>query len=95
MSLQLLNRTLRAPQKGFTREEIEKHNTQDYCWLVFDGKVYDVTSVLNRHPGGAAAILGHAGKVHQETSDEFASIHDEYAYKKLKGLSLSPNHVHI
>ncbi|WZH46568.1 nitrate reductase NADH [Fusarium acuminatum] len=73
-----------APQKEFTREEIEKHNTQDDCWLVVDGKVYDATSVLDWHPGGAAAIIGHGGKVHQETSDEFASIHDEYAYKKLK-----------
>lgn len=35
--------------------------------------------------GGKAAILGHAGKVHQATSDEFASIHDDYAYQKLKG----------
>lgn len=78
-----------APQKEFTREEIEKHNTQDNCWLVVDGKVYDATSVLEWHPGGAAAILGHAGKVHQETSDEFASIHDDYAYKKLKGESKS------
>lgn len=84
-----------APQKEFTREEIEKHNTQDDCWLVVDGKVYDATSVLDWHPGGIASILGHAGKVHQETSDEFASIHDEYAYKKLKGLSPSPDHLHI
>ncbi|KAM0205836.1 hypothetical protein ACHAQI_008843 [Fusarium lateritium] len=77
-----------APQKEFTREEIEKHNTQDDCWLVVDGNVYDATSVLDWHPGGAAAILGHGGKVHQETSDEFASIHDEYAYKKLKECAL-------
>ncbi|KAF4456771.1 hypothetical protein F53441_1207 [Fusarium austroafricanum] len=77
-----------APQKEFTREEIEKHNTQDDCWLVVEGKVYDATSVLDWHPGGAAAILGHAGKVHQETSDEFASIHDEYAYRKLKECAL-------
>ncbi|KAF4945780.1 hypothetical protein FSARC_14363 [Fusarium sarcochroum] len=77
-----------APQKEFTREEIEKHNSQDDCWIVVDGKVYDATSVLDWHPGGAAAIVGHAGKVHQETSDEFASIHDEYAYKKLKECAL-------
>lgn len=74
-----------APQKQFTREEIEKHDRQDGCWIVVDGKVYDATSVLDWHPGGAAAILGHAGKVHQETSDEFASIHDDYAYQKLRG----------
>lgn len=74
-----------APTKEFTREEIEKHATQDDCWIVVDGKVYDATSVLEWHPGGAAAILSHAGAVHQETTDEFGSIHDDYAYEKLKG----------
>lgn len=74
-----------APQKEFTREEIEKHNQQDDCWIVVDGKVYDATSVLDWHPGGSAAILSHAGAVHQETTTEFGSIHDDYAYEKLKG----------
>jgi nitrate reductase (NAD(P)H) len=74
-----------APQKQFTRQEIEKHDKEDDCWIVVDGKVYDATSVLEWHPGGKAAVLGHAGKVHAETSNEFESIHDGYAYQKLKG----------
>lgn len=80
-----------APQKQFTREEIEKHNTRDDCWIVVDGKVYDATSVLSWHPGGAATILGHAGKVHQETTDEFSSIHDDFATQKLNGKNLPLN----
>ncbi|KAL5372548.1 hypothetical protein DPSP01_013416 [Paraphaeosphaeria sporulosa] len=40
-------------------------------------------SVLDWHPGGKAAVLGYAGKVYAETSNEFESIHDGYAYKKL------------
>lgn len=76
-----------TPRKQFTREEIEKHDDGQSCWLVVDGKVYDATSVLDWHPGGPAAILGHAGKVHQDTTDEFASIHDGYAYQKLGGES--------
>lgn len=75
-----------TPQKQFTREEIEKHNTNSDCWIVVDNKVYDATSVLEWHPGGTAAIVGHAGKVHAETSNEFESIHDDYAYKKLNGM---------
>lgn len=74
-----------TPQKQFTREEIEKHDSEQDCWLVVDGKVYDTTSVLEWHPGGKAALIGHAGKVHQETSDDFGSIHDGYTYQKLKG----------
>ncbi|KAI1389571.1 uncharacterized protein F4822DRAFT_205202 [Hypoxylon trugodes] len=73
-----------TPQKQFTRQEVEKHDNERDCWIVVDGKVYDATSVLEWHPGGKAAVLGHAGKVHQQTSDEFASIHDDYAFQKLK-----------
>ncbi|OMP82095.1 Nitrate reductase [NADH] 1, partial [Diplodia seriata] len=72
-----------APQKQFTREEIELHDREEDCWIVVDGRVYDVTSVLSWHPGGKVGILGHSGKVHQGTSDEFATIHDSYAYQKL------------
>lgn len=77
-----------TPQKQFTREEIEKHDKEGDCWIVVDGTVYDATSVLSWHPGGKAAVLTHAGKVHQQTSEEFSSIHDGYAYQKLKECAL-------
>ncbi|KAB2577949.1 Nitrate reductase (NADH) [Lasiodiplodia theobromae] len=82
--LRYAGRQITVPQKQFTREEIERHDKDNDCWIVIDGRVYDVTSVLSWHPGGKVAILGHAGKAHQETSDEFASIHDAYAYRKLE-----------
>lgn len=74
-----------SPQKQFTREEIEKHNEENDCWIVVNGKVYDATSVLDWHPGGKAPIMAHAGKVHVDTTDEFESIHDDYAEQKLSG----------
>ncbi|KAL4939113.1 hypothetical protein BDV06DRAFT_231271 [Aspergillus oleicola] len=73
-----------APEKQFTREEIEKHNTKDDCWIVVNGKVYDATSVLSWHPGGPGPILAHAGRVHHETTEEYSSIHDDYATQKLQ-----------
>jgi nitrate reductase (NAD(P)H) len=76
-----------TPQKQFTREEIEKHDEEDDCWIVVDNKVYDVTSVLAWHPGGKMAIMGHAGKCHPETTEDFASIHDDVGYQKLRGAS--------
>ncbi|KAL3292791.1 nitrate reductase [Colletotrichum asianum] len=72
-----------TPQKQFTREEIEKHDKEDDCWIVVDGKVYDATSVMAWHPGGKAPIMAHAGRVHQEATEEFESIHDGFAYEKL------------
>ncbi|OAX79705.1 hypothetical protein ACJ72_05973 [Emergomyces africanus] len=72
-----------APQKQFTREEIEKHDSESDCWIVINNKVYDATSVLSWHPGGSASIMGHAGRAHAATTDEFDSVHDDYAQQKL------------
>lgn len=46
-----------------TRSQVAAHNTRQSCWVIIDDKVYDVTSIIGDHPGGAAAILRHAGKV--------------------------------
>ncbi|KAK4131293.1 hypothetical protein BT67DRAFT_427849 [Trichocladium antarcticum] len=72
-----------TPQKQFTREEVEKHDKDGDCWIVVDNKVYDASSVLAWHPGGKASIMAHAGKCHHATTEEFASIHDDFAYQKL------------
>jgi cytochrome b involved in lipid metabolism len=37
--------------------EIEKHNKDNDCWIVINGKVYDATSVLDWHPGGKAKLV--------------------------------------
>jgi len=33
-------------------EEISKHNTLEDCWIVVDGKVWDMTEFAPEHPGG-------------------------------------------
>ncbi|KAK3179404.1 hypothetical protein K4F52_009149 [Lecanicillium sp. MT-2017a] len=71
-------------KKKLTREEIEKHDSQEDCWIVVDGRVYDATSVLSWHPGGGDIIMAHAGRVHPKTSTEFNIVHDSYARQKLQ-----------
>ncbi|PKS12473.1 hypothetical protein jhhlp_000679 [Lomentospora prolificans] len=71
-------------KKRITRQEFEKHDKDNDCWIVIEGNVYDVTSALSWHPGGKAPLMAHAGKVHQETTDEFNSIHDDFARKKMQ-----------
>lgn len=68
--------------KEFTLEEVEKHNTEKDCWIILDGKVYDATSVLAWHPGGASAILTYAGKATAQATADYNAIHDAYAQKK-------------
>jgi L-lactate dehydrogenase (cytochrome) len=43
--------------------EVAKHNSKDSCWIVLDSNVYDITSFLTQHPGGAAILLKQAGTV--------------------------------
>ena len=42
----------------FTLKEISQHNSADDCWLLINGKVYNVTGFINSHPGGEAIIEG-------------------------------------
>ncbi|GJE93762.1 molybdopterin binding oxidoreductase [Phanerochaete sordida] len=63
-------------------EEIAKHGTRDDAWIIIDNKVYDVTSVLSWHPGGAEAIMPYAGKATVDTTIQYKGIHDNYANQK-------------
>ncbi|KAL3636192.1 Cytochrome b5 isoform A [Castilleja foliolosa] len=47
--------------KLYSMEEAAQHNTNDDCWVVIDGKVYDVSSYLDEHPGGDDVLLSSAG----------------------------------
>jgi len=42
--------------------QIAKHNTKDDCWIILEGKVYDITNFFGLHPGGARALMNFAGK---------------------------------
>ena len=68
--------------------EVAKHNTESDCWTVIHGKVYDVTSFLSDHPGGAAIILKYAGK------DSTASF-DMAGHPKDIVTSLGLDHLYI
>ena len=65
----------------YTMEEIEKHDNEKSCWFVRGGRVYDATSYLDDHPGGAESILLVAG---QDATVEFDSVHSEEAKKQLE-----------
>ncbi|KAG2502744.1 hypothetical protein JM16_009634 [Phytophthora kernoviae] len=49
------------PRRSITMEEVSHHNTEEDCWSVLDGKVYNLTPYLKFHPGGVADLLLSAG----------------------------------
>lgn len=43
-------------------QEVQKHTSEDSCWVIISNQVYDATSILDTHPGGKSIILKNAGK---------------------------------
>ncbi|XP_031099533.1 cytochrome b5 [Ipomoea triloba] len=54
--------------KLYSMAEASEHNTKEDCWVVIDGKVYDVSSYMDDHPGGDDVMLDVTGK---DATDDF------------------------
>jgi len=60
--------------KSFSKEEIAKHNKAGDLWMTLHGKVYDVSSFMEDHPGGPEILMGVGGKdATQDFEDVFHS----------------------
>ena len=44
--------------KSYTIAEVAPHNLVTDCWMAIEGKVYNVTDFVNKHPGGKAILNG-------------------------------------
>lgn len=73
--------SLSSMVKMISMEEVEKHNSEESTWIVVDGRVYDATSYLDDHPGGAASIVMNAGA---DATEEFMAIHSSDAKNQLE-----------
>jgi cytochrome b involved in lipid metabolism len=70
-----------------TLEEVSKHSSSSDCWMIIEGKVYDVTSYFGYHPGGNSTLSAYCGK---EATEAFqtkgrsgGNDHSSYAYSLL------------
>ncbi|KAF2199695.1 mitochondrial cytochrome b2-like protein [Delitschia confertaspora ATCC 74209] len=59
-------------EKLVSASTVRQHCTAEDCWVVVDGKVWDISSFLPEHPGGAEVILTHAGC---DATSTYNSIH--------------------
>ena len=55
-----------------TAAEVAKHNSSNDCWSIVNNQVYNLTSYVNSHPGGAANINNMCGK---DASSAFSNQH--------------------
>jgi cytochrome b involved in lipid metabolism len=67
--------------------EIAKHSTFSDCWMILNNKVYDLTSFLSAHPGGAGTMTPYCGKdgsqAYQTKDMSPARGHSQSAYNLL------------
>jgi hypothetical protein len=62
--------TTSAGKVGYTAAEVSQHASTTSCWLLIEGRVYDVTTYLRSHPGGSRTITPWCGK---EATKAFAT----------------------
>jgi cytochrome b involved in lipid metabolism len=71
-------------------QEVAMHNSPDDCWIIISNKVYDVSSYVKLHPGGASAIMPYCGEEATrafETKDlSRGEDHSGFAYSHLDSL---------
>ena len=71
-------------------QEVAAHNSPDDCWIIVSNKVYDVSSYVKLHPGGASAIMPYCGEEATrafETKDlSRGEDHSGFAYSHLDSL---------
>merc|ERR1711937_1052828 len=66
----------------FSSAEVSKHNSEQDCWTIIDGKVYDLTAYMHDHPGGKACIVEYAGTDSSRAFD--LAEHSKAALKDMK-----------
>jgi cytochrome b involved in lipid metabolism len=65
------------PQPTFTWEEVARHNTPESAFVAIEGKVYDVTAFVDKHPGGRDQLLRGSGR---DVSAVFRSYHKDSTF---------------
>ncbi|AQP48957.1 hypothetical protein BW730_17080 [Tessaracoccus aquimaris] len=50
-----------ASQAGYSLAQVAEHATPADCWAAIEGNVYDLTSWIDQHPGGADRIIALCG----------------------------------
>jgi len=58
---------------NLTNSEIKAHNLKSDCWSIVNGNVYNLTTYVKSHPGGASVIANICGK---DGSKAFVNQHN-------------------
>lgn len=48
--------------KSYSRKQVAAHNKASDCWTIVNGRVYNLTRYVAKHPGGRSRIVRICGK---------------------------------
>ncbi|GKU88013.1 hypothetical protein SLEP1_g2328 [Rubroshorea leprosula] len=71
---------MEGEKKYISSDELKQHDELGDLWISIQGKVYDVSSWVNKHPGGDGPLLSLAG---QDVTDAFIAYHPGTAWQYL------------
>jgi cytochrome b involved in lipid metabolism len=73
-------------KRVFTRAEVARHNSPTDCWIIIQGKVYNITEWQRHHPGGKEVLIKHAGG---DASTDFEAVgHSHLAYDVMQKIHI-------
>lgn len=77
---------VRGGDKVYTMEEVARHDSAESCWYAIEGKVYDVTDYVPRHPTPPTVLLPWCGKEATEgmRTKGFGRDHSSMAWDMLE-----------
>jgi cytochrome b involved in lipid metabolism len=59
--------------RSYSKSTVAKHNKASDCWTIVDGKVYNLTKFVAKHPGGRKRIIRMCGL------DASAAFHGQHS----------------
>ena len=67
-------------------EEVAAHASQDDCWMAIEGKVYDFTAYLSRHPAGPGTMISWCGREATEgmRTKGYGPDHSDFAWQQMQ-----------
>ncbi|QTG75170.1 cytochrome b5-like heme/steroid binding domain-containing protein [Trueperella pecoris] len=71
--------TATTAAENYALDQAARHDNADSCWSAIDGNVYDLTTWINRHPGGSKRIMGICG------TDGSTKFNDEHGGGEVSG----------
>jgi cytochrome b involved in lipid metabolism len=72
--------------KVYSLKDVAEHSSKESPWFIIKGKVYDITKLLDLHPGGDQVLLQVAGK--DATEAFYGRGHSEKAQKWMKDFEI-------